>query len=136
MQFFGGAIPDLNESDNSIRLNYNSFGKAAVTMLDLFTGNLWSEVMFDTVGATGEQTGIIFYVVWLVLSRWLVVAMVVTVLFYRIDVDTEDYLKVAAKTSMRSVFALESAIMQVYPATLEFFSIRHTYSRTSHDLDH
>ena len=114
MQFFGGALPDVEEdADNSIRFNYNGFGKAAVTLLDLLTGNLWSEVMFDTVGATGEQTGIIFYVVWLVLSRWLVVAMVVTVLFYRIDVDTEDYLKVAAKTSMRSVFALESAIMQV-----------------------
>lgn len=69
--------------------------------------------MFDTIGATGEQTGIIFYVVWLLLSRWLVVAMVVTVLFYRIDVDTGEYLRIAAKNSMRSVFALEHAFMQV-----------------------
>lgn len=45
MQFFGGTLPDVEESlDNSIRFNYNSFGKAAVTILDLFTGNRWSEV--------------------------------------------------------------------------------------------
>lgn len=45
MQFFGGALPDVEESlDNSIRFNYNSFGKAAITILDLFTGNRWSEV--------------------------------------------------------------------------------------------
>ncbi|CAN0031754.1 unnamed protein product, partial [Hapterophycus canaliculatus] len=74
MQFFGGALHDVESaSDNSIRFNYNSFGKAAVTLLDLLTGNLWSEIMFDTVGATGSQTGIIFYVIWLVLSRWLAV---------------------------------------------------------------
>lgn len=114
MQFFGGTLQDLEAaSDNSIRFNYNSFGKAAVTLLDLFTGNVWSELMFDTVGAAGQQTGIVFYVVWLILSRWLAVAMVVTVLFNRIDVDTEDYLKIAAKTSMRSLFALEHAFMQV-----------------------
>lgn len=77
MQFFGGALQDVEAAtDNSIRFNYNSFGKAGVTLLDLLTGNLWSEIMFDTVGATGSQTGIIFYVVWLVLSRWLAVAMV------------------------------------------------------------
>lgn len=114
MQFFGGTLEDVEaESDNSIRFNYNSFGKASVTLLDLFTGNVWSEIMFDTVGASGQQSGIIFYVVWLVLSRWLAVAMVVTVLFNRIDVDTEDYLKIAAKTSMRSLFALEHAFSQV-----------------------
>lgn len=45
MQFFGGALPDVEESlDNSIRFNYNSFGKAAITILDLFTGNRWGEV--------------------------------------------------------------------------------------------
>lgn len=38
---------------------------------------------------------------------------VVTVLFNRIDVDTEDFLKIAAKNSMRSLFALEHAFMQV-----------------------
>lgn len=70
--------------------------------------------MFDTVGATGRETAVVFYVAWLVLSRWLAVAMVVTVLFNRIDVDTEDYLKIAAKTSMQSVFALEHAFMQVH----------------------
>lgn len=114
MQFFGGTLQDFEaDSDNSIRFSYNSFGKAAVTLLDLFTGNVWSDIMFDTVGATGQQSGIIFYVVWLVLSRWLAVAMVVTVLFNRIDVDTQDYLKIAAKTSMRSLFALEHAFVQV-----------------------
>ena len=84
-----------------------------VTLLDLLTGNIWNQLMFDTVEATGQETGIIFYVTWLILSRWLAVAMVVTVLFYRIDVDTENYLKIAAKTSMHSVFALEHAFMQV-----------------------
>lgn len=75
--------------------------------------------MFDTVGATGQETGIVFYVLWLVLSRWLTVAMVVTVLFNRIDVDTEEYLKIAAKNSMHSVFALEHAFMQVHlPSSL------------------
>lgn len=30
MQFFGGKLPNREEdSDNSIRFNYNSFGKAA-----------------------------------------------------------------------------------------------------------
>lgn len=85
----------------------------AVTLLDLLTGNVWDQLMFDTVEATGTETGIIFYVAWLALSRWLTVAMVVTVLFNRIDADTEDYLKIAAKTSMHSVFALEHAFMQV-----------------------
>lgn len=114
MQFFGGDLEDVeSEGDNSIRFNYNSFGKATVTLLDLLTGNVWSELMFDTVAATGQQSGIFFYVAWLVLSRWLAVAMVVTVLFNRIDVDTEDYLKIAAKHSMRSLFALEHAFMQV-----------------------
>lgn len=84
-----------------------------MTLLDLLTGNVWDQLMFDTVGATGRETGVVFYVAWLVLSRWLTVAMVVTVLLNRIDVDTEDYLKIAAKTSMRSVFALEHAFMQV-----------------------
>lgn len=84
------------------------------------------QVMFDTVGATGQQTGIVFYVVWLVMSRWLVVAMVVTVLFYRIGVDTEDYLKVAAKNSMRSVFALERAFMQCHKSHV-FLTWRRRY---------
>ncbi|CAM9483745.1 unnamed protein product, partial [Ectocarpus fasciculatus] len=115
MQFFGGDLEDVESAgDNSIRFNYNSFGKATVTLLDLLTGNVWSELMFDTVAATGQQSGIFFYVAWLVLSRWLAVAMVVTVLFYRIDVDTEDYLKIAAKNSMRSLFALEHAFMQCH----------------------
>ncbi|CAB1107988.1 unnamed protein product [Ectocarpus sp. CCAP 1310/34] len=115
MQFFGGDLEDVeSEGDNSIRFNYNSFGKATVTLLDLLTGNVWSELMFDTVAATGQQSGIFFYVAWLVLSRWLAVAMVVTVLFNRIDVDTEDYLKIAAKHSMRSLFALEHAFMQCH----------------------
>lgn len=87
-----------------------------VTLLDLLTGNVWDEVMFDTVGATGGETGVVFYVVWLVLSRWLAVAMVVTVLFHRIDADSEDYLKIAAKNTMHSVFALERAFMQVRPS--------------------
>eukprot|EP00752_Nemacystus_decipiens_P004767 g4338.t2 len=115
MQFFGGKLNEFNaEADNSIRFNYNSFGKAAATLLDLLTGNLWDELMFDTVEATGQETGVVFYVAWLVLSRWLTVAMVVTVLFNRINVDTEDYLKIAAKTSMHSVFALERAFMQCH----------------------
>ncbi|CAM9843940.1 unnamed protein product [Ectocarpus sp. 6 AP-2014] len=115
MQFFGGDLEDVeSEGDNSIRFNYNSFGKATVTLLDLLTGNVWSELMFDTVAATGQQSGILFYVAWLILSRWLAVAMVVTVLFNRIDVDTEDYLKIAAKHSMRSLFALEHAFMQCH----------------------
>lgn len=38
MQFFGGYLDNVDEADNSIRFNYNSFGKAAVTILDLFTG--------------------------------------------------------------------------------------------------
>eukprot|EP00903_Cladosiphon_okamuranus_P008160 g7859.t1 len=115
MQFFGGDLQDFEaDSDNSIRFNYNSFGKAAVTLLDLLTGNIWDELMFDTVEATSQETGIIFYVTWLVLSRWLTVAMVVIVLFNRIDVDTENYLKIAAKTSMHSVFALEHAFMQCH----------------------
>ena len=85
-----------------------------MTLLDLLTGNVWDQLMFDTVEATGREAGTVaFYVVWLVLSRWLTVAMVVTVLFNRIDADTEDYLKIAAKTSMHSVFALERAFMQV-----------------------
>lgn len=114
MQFFGGDLEDVESArDNSIRFNYNSFGKAIVTLLDLLTGNVWSELMFDTVAATGQQSGIFFYVAWLVLSRWLAVAMVVTVLFNRIDVDTQDYLKIAAKNSMHSLFALEHAFMQV-----------------------
>lgn len=114
MQFFGGSLPNVEQAvDNSIRFNFNSFGKAFNTVLDLLTGNLWSEVMIDTAHYTGKQTGIIYYVLWLVLSRWLVVAMLVTVVFYRIDMDTEDYLKIAAKNSMRSVFALEHAFMQV-----------------------
>lgn len=114
MQFFGGAMDDVRDLDNSIKFNYNSFGKAAVTLVDLLIGNLWNEVMFDTVEETDQQAGIVFYVLWLVLSRWLVVGMVVTVLFYRIDVDTEENLKIAARNSMRSVFALERAFMQVY----------------------
>lgn len=44
---------------------------------------------------------------------------VVTVLFNRIDVDTEDFLKFAAKNSMRSVFALEHAFMQVGDVALK-----------------
>lgn len=89
-----------------------------MTLLDLLTGNIWDQLMFDTVEATGQETGIVFYVAWLVLSRWLTVAMVVTVLFNRIDVGTEDYLKIAAKTSMHSVFALEHAFMQVHSISI------------------
>lgn len=101
-----------------------------ITLLDLLTGNLWDEVMFDTVGATGSQSGIIFYVLWLILSRWLVVAMVVTVFFYRIDVDTEDYLKIAARNSMRSVFALEHAFMQCHKSHV-FVTWRRRYEETT-----
>lgn len=70
--------------------------------------------MFETVGATDQQASIVFYVLWLMLSRWLAVAMVVTVFFYRIDIDTEEYLKITARKSMRSVFALEHAFMQCH----------------------
>lgn len=131
MQFFGNALPDTDSSgDNHIVFNYNSFGKAVNTLLDLLTGNLWDTVLFDTVGATGSKTAILFYVLWLVLSRWLVVAMIVTVLFYRIDVDTEDYLKIAARNSMRSVFALEHAFMQCHKS-YAFITWRRRYEDAS-----
>lgn len=115
MEFFGSSMPDVDAaSDNGIAFNYNSFGKAFITLLSLLTGNLWNEILSETVGSTGHQAAIIFYVVWLVLSRWLVVAMVVTVIFHRINIDTEEHLKVAAKKSMNSVFALERALMQCH----------------------
>ncbi|CAM9119896.1 unnamed protein product [Discosporangium mesarthrocarpum] len=115
MQFFGNAMEDMDvNGNNAIQFNFQNFGKAALTVLDLLAGNQWDLVVFETVESTGQQIGIVFYIIWLVLSRWLVMAMVVSVLFYRVDADTEEYLKVAARSSMRSIFALERAYMQCF----------------------
>ncbi len=112
MQFFGNS--DFSQTDpdtNDLSFNYSSFGKSIITVFNLLTGSYWSQTMYNTVNAVGIAS-ISYYIVWLVLSRWVILAAVVSILFYQVDRDGEEHLRVMARASVRSVYALDHAFKQ------------------------
>ncbi len=112
MQFFGNS--DLSQADpntNDLSFNYSSFGKSTITVLNLLTGSYWSQIMHSTIDAVGIAS-IVYYILWLVLSRWVMLAAVVSILFYQVDRDGEEHLRVMARASVRSVYALDHAFKQ------------------------
>ncbi len=112
MQFFGNSeLPQANPSTNDLSFNYSSFGKSIITVLNMLTGSYWVQTMYDTVDAVGV-TSIAYYVAWLILSRWVMLAAVVSILFYQVDRDGEEHLRVMARASVRSVYALDHAFKQ------------------------
>jgi hypothetical protein len=82
--------------------------------------------MYRTVNATESMVPVAYYISWLVLSRWVLLAAVISVLFYRVDKDGEEYLRLVAQTSMRSVYALENAFVQTCRDIL-YLKWRHKY---------
>jgi hypothetical protein len=113
MQLFGGKLSVEGDPNTVPDFNFDSFMTSLATVFNVFTGNKWTYVMSDTMASTSKNAAL-FFVLWIILSRWFIVSLLVAAIFSYIEHDNAEHLKYAARGTTRAVYKLEHSLMKMW----------------------
>jgi len=120
MQFFGSTnkevyfeqvlLDGLTNTTYAVQNPYygfTNFWVSAISLFIIYTNDRWTTVAFDAIKEAPTNNGMLFFIVWVLLSRYFILSLVISVIFSVVKEDVLEVLKLETLSDVRAVFSLE-----------------------------
>jgi hypothetical protein len=111
MQLFGGEASFDGETQ---RFNFNSFNNAFMTTFSITTGSTGYRIFSNIAFNMHSNFCFLFYILWQILAKYFLLATVAATIFQRVEDDALNYMKIMARTTMKSCYLLEKSMMNAW----------------------
>jgi WD40 repeat protein len=113
MQLFGGEPYFDGEKQ---RFNFDSFNNAFMTTFSITTGSTGYKIFSVIAFNMKSNLVFLFYIVWQILAKYFLLATVAATIFQRVENDALGYMKIMARTTMKSCYLMEKSLMNSWRA--------------------